>query len=488
MEGLRTMGERNSPLQNSDIAAQFRTWIRGLVLALVLTMAVAAEAQTTEGTSRPWRLSEALGSDWLELSGHHRSRYETLDEQFRGGSSGSDQIWVLRTTLKAETKLDKVELTAEVIDSRQELADDGTPINTGIVNALELLQACVGIDLAGVLPWGGKGKLQVGRHTIDIGSRRLVARNRFRNTINNFTGISGAWTAPSGERVRVFYVLPVSRLPSDRKSLLDNDREFDEEGSEVQFWGLHTALPELLPRSTGEFYLFGLHEDDAPDRPTSNRNLYTMGLRFYRKPAPGQFDFELESVYQTGESRASEADTDRIDLDHFAHFQHVHAGYTFDMPWSPRAVLQFDYASGDRDPNDGDNNRFDTLYGARRFEFGSTGICGAFARSNLISPGGRLIMRLRRNLTVVIADRWYWLASDTDAWTTAKFRDVTGSSGSYLGNQAEVGIRLDMYPRNLRLETGIAHLFAGKFQENAGDADGRDNDTTYAYLQAAFTF
>lgn len=459
-----------------------------LIVSLILATSFAAKAQSVVNEVESWRLSKTCDfPDWLELSGHHRSRYETLDGQFRIGYNRGDQILVFRTALKTEIKLDVVEFMAEVMDSRQELADNGTPLGSSIVNTFELLQGCVTINFADILHVGSKSRLQIGRHTMDIGSRRLIARNRFRNTINNFTGINGSWTAASGETVQAFYVLPVNRLPYDRASLLDNDTEFDEEDFDVQFWGLYSEFPDLFSNVTGEFYLFGLHEDDSPKLATRNHNLYTTGFQLYQKPARGQFDFELESVFQTGESRASKAATDTTDLDHFAHFQHIQAGYTFDDPWSPRIALQFDYASGDEDPNDDNNNRFDTLYGARRFDFGPTGIYGSFARSNLISPGYRLIMKPRENLNIMIAHRFYWLTSDRDAWTTSNLRDVTGNSGSYLGNQAEIRIRWDVFSGNLRIETGAAYLSAGEFMENAPNTNG-EGHSTYAYLQTIFTF
>ena len=80
------------------------------------------------------------------------------------------------------------------------------------------------------------------------------------------------------------------------------------------------------------------------------------------------------------------------DLDHFAHFHHLSLGYSFDVPWSPRLSLHYDYASGDDDPSDGDNSRYDTLFGSRRFDYGPTSIYGAFARSNINTPGVRLAL------------------------------------------------------------------------------------------------
>ena len=103
-------------------------------------------------------------------------------------------------------------LLAEIMDSRQYLSDAGSLIDTGQVNALEVLQAQVRWD-AGPLFTGGKHRIQLGRETLDLGNRRLVARNAYRNTINAFTGVDWLWTGDSGGSIRSFAFLPVRRLP-----------------------------------------------------------------------------------------------------------------------------------------------------------------------------------------------------------------------------------------------------------------------------------
>ena len=66
-----------------------------------------------------------------------------------------------------------------MLDSRVELADSGTPLSGSVVNPLELLQAYVEVPLDNVLGQGSKSMARGGRITMDMGSRRLVARNRF---------------------------------------------------------------------------------------------------------------------------------------------------------------------------------------------------------------------------------------------------------------------------------------------------------------------
>ncbi|HLA41608.1 MAG TPA: alginate export family protein, partial [Candidatus Glassbacteria bacterium] len=319
----------------------------------------------------PWRLSNAAGlPDALSLTGQHRMRYETLDGQFRNGRRGGDQALMFRTSLLAELALDRVKIVVEGLDSRALWADAGTPLGNTDVNPLDLLQAYVEMPVNDLIISGSQGILRGGRMTLDLGSRRLVARNSFRNTINAFTGVDWQWTGPTQNRFRAFYTLPVQRLVDGNP--LDNEPELDRQYSDVRFWGLNYAPARLPWGDPGEIFLLGLHEDDRSSLATSNRELQTVGVRFYRQPAAGRFDYQIESDFQFGESRASTATSDVTDLDHFAHFQHGEAGYTFESPWSPQLLLQYDYASGDDQGNDGENNRFDTLFGARRFDFGPT--------------------------------------------------------------------------------------------------------------------
>lgn len=458
-----------------------------LGLAAIVT-ALWAAGGCVAADDGPWRLADAIKApDWLSLSGSQRTRFETLDGQFRAGRNGGDQVLVFRTTLHGELRLEDLRLSIELADSRAKLADSGTPLSTGIVNTLELLQAYVRLTTDDLFAEGATSVLTAGRMTMDVGSRRLVARNRFRNTINSFTGLDWQWTGADGRHARAFVTLPVDRRPKRFAELIDNERSFNRASTDVVFWGLFYQPPDLPWGDDGEAYLFGLHERDSARRATRNRQLLTPGIRLRRPAAKGAFDYEIESVFQLGTSRSSTAATNTTDLDHFAHFQHVEAGYSFDAFWSPRLAAQFDYASGDRDPNDGANERFDTLFGARRFEFGPTGIYGPFARANLITPGLRLQLKPRSDIGVMLAHRAYWLASDRDAWTTSGVRDTTGTTSSYLGQQVEARLRWDLLPGNLRLEAGAAHLFDGTFMKDAPNAT-RQGDATYVYTQLAFSF
>ena len=417
---------------------------RSSVLA-VLVLSGAVLAGLASNAEEPWRFSKAAElPSWLDITGVHRARYETLDGQFRVGRTGGDQAVALRTTIRGDVKIERFGATAELIDSRQELSDAGTPMDTTMVNTVEMLQVYGSIRMEGVFVEGSESELRVGRQTMDFGSRRVVARNAFRNTINAFTGVHYQLEMKDGPVVRAIYVLPINRLPADAPSLLNNQIQFDEERFEVQLWGLHTQWKGLPLGGVGEVYLFGLHEDDSEKVPSRNRELYTPGVRFHRARGKGGWDYDFESVVQVGTARNSTAASDVTPLDHFAHFHHGEIGYTAGVRWSPRGALVYDYGSGDDSPSDGDSNRFDTLFGARRFDHGPTGIYGAFGRSNIQSPGLILGARPASLVETEVKYRPYWLASNTDAWATSGLRDATGSSGSFIGHQVEASVRWDV--------------------------------------------
>lgn len=425
---------------------------------------------------RPWSLQRELdragGPEWLEVSGSVRLRYEGIDGQFRaaGRLDDQDHVFVLRTLLKIAADFETVAFTVEGQDSRQYGGNFGSALGTSSVNAAELLQAHVELRFSGHM-------LRAGRQTIDLGSRRLVARNRFRNTLNAFTGLRWDWKEDEFA-LTVFYTLPVRRTPSDLPSIIDNEVEFDDEGLGQQFFGVY--YERVFERHVFSAKAFGLLEDL---RGSNDRDIFTISVRFILPKKKGELDYEIEGAFQFGKSRRTGSGPR---LDHRAGFVHVSVGYTFDAAWRPRVRLAFDWASGDDDPGDGENNRFDTLFGARRFEFGPTGIYGAIARSNILSPEARLELKPRSDMSLMFAARTLFLASREDAWTTARVADPSGSSGRFVGQQLEARWRWDLFRGVLRLEAGLAVLFHGEFQDDA--PGGQGTDTVYGYFQTVFKF
>lgn len=469
------------------------TFALGAVVALGTAFAAATTATAQPASSstpptasapapkaEPWTLARAAGLPrWLRLELEHQARYEHLANDFRSGADGDAGGVSLRTLVRAEVTRGAARLGLELQDARAYVSDD-TPVNTTLSNPLELLQLHVGFKATGLVRAGDTLDARAGRITIDLGTRRLVARNRFRNTINGFTGVDATWTTAGKHVARAFTVVPVTRLPSDADALRDHEIELDEENLDALLWAAAYGSPARLAGGQLELFVVGFHERDG-GLASRDRQLVTLGARWFRKPATGALDFDVELMPQAGTSRASTAADDTIDLDHRAVSWHAEVGLSAPMPWKPRFALQHDYASGDGDPADGTMGRFDVLFGARRFDFGPTGIYGPFARGNLQSPGLRVGVVPGARIDAFAAYRLVWLASARDAWTTANLRDPTGDAGTFLGQHGELQVRWSPLSKTLAVEAGAAHLRRGQFARTAPGARGEA--ATYAYLQ-----
>lgn len=437
---------------------------------------------------KPWRLDEALGTpDWLTVSGSQRTRYESLDGQFRAGGSGGDQLLTLRNILKIEAKFDKVRFVGELWDVRDYLADSGTTVGSGEANALEPVQAYVAVDIGDMFGDGSETEILGGRFATNIGSRRLVGLNNFRMTTNAFTGVMSTTTFASGDQLIALYTLPQRRQPGNRADRIDNKVEFDDESFDQQFWGVDYTRKKLFGAVSGEVFAFGLHERDDAGFNTANRDIVTSGGRLFSSPAPGKPDIEIEGGYQFGERRATTSASDVTDLDVKAAYLHGEIGYSFGAAWSPRIAFEYEYATGDKDPTDNAYNRFDGLYGPRRFDFGPTGIYGPLERSNLSSPGVRVEVAPSKRADAFAFYRAIWLDEAVDTFGQTGVRDPAGASGKFAGHQIEARFRYWLVPKNVRLDIGGAYLIAGEFLDTAPNATG-EGDTAYFYSDIEFTF
>ncbi|TRO96159.1 alginate export family protein [Glycocaulis profundi] len=421
----------------------------------------------------------------IQLSGSTRATYESLSGQFRPGRGPNDQLLTLRTIVKLEAGRERVRGVFELIDSRAWLADSDTPISTGEVNVLEPVQAHLVFDTGGVLG-ARSSSLLVGRFTQDLGSRRLVGRNNFRNTTNAYTGARFVWNGKGGDRLTALWTFPQLRQPSDRDSLLDNAFAFDAERADFNFSGLYYERPSVIEGVNADVFVFRLFEgEDVPG--ARHRRLWTPGLRLRRPPAAGTWDFELEGGWQLGSVRASTDPVDTRDLDVSAQYLHAELGYTFDAPWRPRLKAEYEYASGDGDPQSGTFTRFDPMFGPRRFDFGPTGIYGALSRVNISSPGLRLEAVPNDRWDGFVSYRGVWLADAADRFDRGGSIDPSGQSGSFVGQQIEFRARYWLVPGTVRLEAGGAALIQGEFLKSAPNAPGH-GDTRYGYVSMSYEF
>lgn len=422
--------------------------------------------------------------DWLDLGLEYRARYEYRDNDFRRRDENLDQPILLRTRAYVGVKniLDPLRFAIELQDSRRNNGDYTRDFDTRDINYLHVLQGYFELnfkdsflgkdDLGNARPaW-----VRYGRHAWEAIDRRLIARNEWRNTTNNFQGLRGNIGDKKNDwQLEWFAVQPIQRFT----------RSNDEVNRSQDFYGVIGDYRGLSQYVTFEPYYLLLKQDgskvkydnDGRDVAASakvDREIHTGGLRVFGNIPNSQFDYDASYIKQWGDAQRL-VGTSLIKVDHDAYAYNAELGYTFKHPWKPRFSVFYGVASGDRTTPAGadrtDSGRFDRLFGFARPWSNDDYI----QMENIRTPK----VRLEFEPKVPFLDRvqvdtgfsWYRLDQASDRWNAGgDLRDRTGNSGRDLGKEYDLRIR---FPLNqyASVNLGYAHFWAGDFVKDAPSAN-----------------
>jgi Alginate export len=409
---------------------------------------------------------------WASLSIEERIRYETYGTPWIRNTTQGQWSTPLASVVFGEVRpTENFRLAAEFWDARQWGPADPNRLNTSMVNALNFTQ----IYAAGVSRklWDSDidGELKGGQMTLSLGSTRLIGRYAFRNTQQSYVGLQGRLRENNGQwELLTFANVPENLLPSTRAALIDNQAVWNRPMTDAYFWGgfltRHWSSHDRL-----EIYFYDLQQS------TSSRQLeqsYTPGIRVYREVVKGAFDYEIETVGQTGVSPLGLGGSG-VSQRYNGVMEHLQLGYSWDLPWKPRLTLEWDYASAN----------FNPLFGISVIDFGPSGILNLFKRSNLDSPGIRYLMTPDPDIFMYLVYREIWLANGRAAqgWSAANLADPTGTSGTHIGQTIELAGRWDL-AYNLAFQAGWQVLMKGRFAENAPGAPADHHDVNYFYIES----
>ena len=435
--------------------------------------------------------ANAAKPEWLTIEGESRARFEVLDGQFRADRTGGDQLLALRSLILAEVNTGPLIVGAELQDSRTYAGDTGTPLTSSVANPLDVLQLYLRFEDKLTWPGHTRSNLKLGRQTVSIGSKRQIERVDYANVIKSYTGVHYVSEHARGDELHLLWVVPTARFPNTFGDLDDNELAADEEQWGRQIWAAHYRRADLLPNFApgvwGEIFVYGLSEKDTRDFATPNRAYVAPGFRLYREPEVSQWDMDIEGALRRGHRNATALDSDHSDLKVDASMLFAAVGYTFDAPWQPRIALEYYYASGDDDPTDNNFDQHERLFGSRRSDLNNTSIHGPLTPANLNAPGFRVEVKPGPRWDARFYYHAAYLASDTDSWVIGRHRDITGSSGDFLGHVLDSRVRYWLIPDQLRLELGASAMIFGDFAENVpGGPQG--SRTLFGYTQFTLSF
>lgn len=388
--------------------------------------------------------------DWLLFGVEQRTRYEYFDDDYVNDLERRQPFLMRsRSFLGVQDILDPFRFGVEFQDSRA--FNTKYPDSTQDVNENDFLQAYAELYFKDAAGQGQPLSFQVGRLANDYVDRRLRSRNGYRNTTNAFDGFRlRAGDQESLWELEFFAAQPVAIRP----------RRLDYGDEQRWFYGLVGAWRGWAPATTLEPYYLIL-DNDRRGWKQKDIEVHTFGLRAYGDIPKTRFDYDVDAAYQYGRNRG---------LSHRALAAHTELGYTFNHKWKPRLAAWLNYATGDRSPNDGVQQRFNRLFGSSNGHYGSTDF---FEWSNTLSPAMELRCEPDSKTLLSCVYRAHWLASKRDSWIRTERIDPEGHSGRFIGHE------IDLYARRkvtdlLTIEIGYAHFIPGNFTEQTGEAPDSD--------------
>ncbi len=394
------------------------------------------------------------GLDWLDVGLDYRVRYEYRDDDLRRPIATLDQPILLRTRgyLGVRNRFDPFRGYIEYEDARS--VESKFPEDDRDFNRNEIIQAIGEVYLENALGDERPLRLQGGRMAFEYTDRRLLARNEWRNTTNNFQGFRGILGQQQNDwQLDVLALKPIRRLTDEPDETIENQWFYGAIGE----WRRWSEVVTLQP-----YYLLLKQQRLGT---AVDRDIHTVGLRGYGQTGKTGLDYDLQAITQFGDNGAE---------DHSAQAGTAELGWMFDHEWQPRVAGFMGFASGDRRPGDGKSGRFERLFGFARPWSNDDYI----QFENVIAPKLRIEFQPHQRARLDLGWSWYWLASETDRWNAVKLQDATGQSGDFMGHEFDIRLRLALLDR-YDLTIGYAHFWAGEFPENLG----RGQDTDFLYVE-----
>jgi hypothetical protein len=133
-------------------------------------------------------LAERWARSWLDVGLDHRLRFEYRHNDFRRPIPATDWPFLLRTRayLGVTEIADPLRCAVELEDARR--YNSQFPLDDRDVNEYEIIQMFGELHFADALGADRPLRFQAGRLAMEYVDRRLIARNEWRNTTNNFEG------------------------------------------------------------------------------------------------------------------------------------------------------------------------------------------------------------------------------------------------------------------------------------------------------------
>ncbi|MEM1159089.1 MAG: alginate export family protein [Verrucomicrobiota bacterium] len=485
--------------------------ILALILPLHLAVADAADAFDLSTTS--WSPGDPITfyDERIEWSFEERMRLVFFENwiDFNDNFDLRDDLAILQRVRLGLTvrPTESLELFAELQDSRTWLDEpQGPTFNREFINhdnPIDLHRAHVRWVPDPAFPLG----FTVGRQHLSFGDERLIGSNDWNNNARAFDAVRATLLQPDFQ-LDAFSAWPV----------IPESDDVDGPDTEDLFSGLYLESHHLSDW-TADAYLLYRHKTDVDRNTTLTNNdnqrsgnnaprgdVVTVGTRWESNPdAYSGVDFRVEAALQTGQTTNPKGFTSTVggqtintgSQQHLAGAVHAQIGYTFkDVPAEPRLFLEFNYASGDSNPDDDLNTTFQPHYPTPNPLHGQM---DRIAWMNMLEFAQGIELQPTSKWTVILSHHLFWLAEVNDPLRngnqvalggTGRYGNaLSGNPSAFVGHEVDLKSRYHL-TRWMSLEAGYAHFFAGDYLRDTAPTLGgsrQTNDADFAYFQLSLS-
>ena len=413
-------------------------------------------------------IDSLLNASWLDIGLDYRFRYEYRDDDLRRTQASLDQPMLHRTRAYFSIKdiLDPFRFGFEMQDSRIE--NSQFPRTNRDVNEFAIIRLYGELYFKNLLGQDAFGNprpanIRFGIHNFDFLDRRLLSNNDWRNTANTFKGFQSSLGQESNDwQLDLLAVQPLNRQMYSWDTPVPKEWVY----GLIGHWRRWSDVATIEP-----FYLV-LNQSPTPG--VTVYQAHSPGLRAYGVVGTTGLDYDFSVIYQTGRngSRTLQAYAGTFEV-----------GYSFKSnPWKPRLSLFYGYASGDHNPKDNGDNRFQRFFGLGR----SWSSNDYIVFQNISTPTVRFEVKPHEKLRLDMNYSAYWLASSTDVFSIGNattVQDKTGASGYFLGGEYDIRARY-AWDAKTEIIMGYSYFQSGGYVKSLLHRD----HTNFAYFQLSRRF
>lgn len=402
----------------------------------------------------------------------------------RGGSSDDDYV-LNQTRLWADADVNEhLRVFIQIQDART-FGAEGTTVGFANVynenSILDIHQGYFDIRKLFDLPL----TVRVGRQEIIWGDHRVIGNFVWSNVGRTFDGGRFMWDTDA-----IHAEAFAAKVNEGGWSSLGEDPDGN---SDENIYAAQIGFKKLIPGALLELMYIQKNQQNNnvnsatatgfdPVGASAPVVIHDFGIRIDGKvPSIDAIDYTFEGHGQVG---------DYGTLNQRAWAVAARAGYTFkEIAWTPRFGLEYDFASGDSDPNDGDHNTFDNLYPTNHWQ-NNYGAIDLISWQNMHDARANIKVVPTSKMTAQVDYHYFWLNQTSDGWylsgaVPAVARPAGGfaSDNNNLAQEVDLTVSYSLY-KNVQILAGYSFFSPEDWIKDTIS----DTDTQWGYIQTTVTF